>query len=613
VIAELPARRIEILPDDVANQIAAGEVVERPASVVKELVENALDAGATSIVLVIEAGGIARIAVTDDGNGMLADDLARSVLRHATSKIRAASDLTGVGTYGFRGEALPSVASVSRMKITTRPRGHDSGTELSIEGGSSATLRPAGCAPGTTVSVEDLFYNTPARRKFLRSVTTEASACVDVAVRLLLPRPEVRLEIRRDGKVVRELVRHDDVLARARAMWTDAGLAQVSGERGGIRVLGLLGPPERARSGAAGLGLFVNGRHVRDRLLLRAVAQAYGSTLPAGRYPSGAVMVEVPAEDIDVNVHPQKTEVRFARQSELFGALVTALRDGLARAPWARAVAGTSDPWAGHFDGPAYQPPSTPSLFSVADRPATASPTPSDPDPWGLAPDETAADDEVPRTERPVPSGPAPSAHDSRTPDPDAPSEGFRSLRFLAQAKRMFLLCEGDVGLVVLDQHAAAERVTFERLRRAYASRQMAMQSLLVPERIEVTAGDVARVEEQAETLARAGVEFSVLGPTTLLVRAIPALLTRLDPANLARDVLAELAREGDGFSRAMDLVLATLACHGSARAGDTITEPEARALLEALDEVDFAGHCPHGRPLVWSMRWAELERKVGR
>ena len=631
------ARRIALLPPDVANQIAAGEVVERPASIVKELIENALDAGATSVTLVVDQGGISRIAVTDDGHGMDAEDLALSVVRHATSKIRTADDLVGVASYGFRGEAIPSIASVSKLRITSRTVDASEGSEVLVEGGREARVRPVGCAKGTTVSVEDLFFNTPARRKFLRAIQTESGACLDTLVRLALPRPDVKFVVRRDGKVVREFLRQNDVLERAREIWRDEPFADVRGERGPIKVVALLGPPERARVGTNSLSLYVNGRSVRDRVLLRAVAQAYGSTLEGGRYPVGAVLIEVPADEVDVNVHPQKAEVRFARQSELFAAITTILREGLNAAPWARATASFDDPWAQRFrGGPMAAPsPAVGSLFTQRATPSVLAPPDdairedsgtiaarvlnafvaptTEPDPWGLAPappyppasyDDALATATVAREHE---ANPPPASV------PAEPSGEFGSLRFVAQLRRMFLVCEGEHGMVVIDQHAAAERVTFDRIRRAYNNRSVAMQQLLVPETIEASAHEVALVEERGSELERAGIELTVASPTTLTIRAVPALMVRADPRRLARDVLAEIARQGNDFSRAVDLVLATMACHGSIRAGDEVAPEEARALLQSLDAVEFAGHCPHGRPIVWSIRWTELERRVGR
>jgi len=633
---------IALLPPDVANQIAAGEVVERPASVVKELVENALDAGAEAITVTVDGGGLARIAVTDDGVGIAPDDLGLAVVRHATSKIRSADDLVGVATFGFRGEALPSIASVSRTRIVSRARGSDVGAECVVEAGGPATLKPAGCAVGTTITVEDLFYNTPARRKFMRTPATEGSACVEAVVRMAIPRPDVRFVVRRDGKVVREFLRHSDIGARIREVWPDEQLADLRGARGSIRVVALLGPPERARGGAGHLALYVNGRHVRDRVLMRAVAQAYGSTLDSGRYPVGAVLVEVPPEEVDVNVHPQKSEVRFQSQGSVFEAVMTVLRDAASSAPWARATTRPATFWADHIaPGPRPEaepaaPPeaepaaqsapvsaplrtASPAAYPSAPRPLgafvqSASPAPPVDDPWGriLAapyPPVAYADVVAPR------AAPAPTAAPSMPHDapPTGPEATFASLHYVGQVRRMYLVCEGPSGLVILDQHAAAERVAFERLRRAYAQRTVSMQPLLVPERVELSADEVAVVEEHGAELLRLGVDLSPMGPTTVAVRAVPALLTRADPRRLVRDLVTELGRQGNDFSKAVDLVLATMACHGSLRGGETIADEEARALLVALDNADFGGHCPHGRPVVWSMRWSELERKVGR
>lgn len=657
---------IQVLPADVANQIAAGEVVERPASVVKELVENSLDAGARVITVSIDGGGVARIAITDDGQGMSRDDLALSVVRHATSKIRSADDLLGVATYGFRGEALASIGSVSRLCITSRQKNSEEGCEVRLEGNASPSLKAVGCAIGTTVSVEDLFFNTPARRKFLRTPQTEWGACADTVARLALPRPDVRFVLRKDGKVVREYLRRETVGERVREMWPDETLTEIDGRRGTVRVQAFLGPPERSRTGTTGIAVYVNGRFVRDKLLLRAISQSYGSTLDGGRYPPGALLVDVPAAQVDVNVHPQKAEVRFAQQNEVFASVVSLLRDGLATAPWARALTGAptsaSDPWASRFDAapysssapaprsysssaahssdvprPSVDVSSTRTLFSPradasASKPAElADETPGEhparslpvesasADPWGLATDEPAS----------APAASAVSSSDyasvmaaaiaaprvvGLSADTGLPErQTFGALRFVAQVRRMFLICEGEWGLIMLDQHAAAERVVFDRLRRSYASREVRVQPLLVHETLDVTAREVALAEEHAEDLARIGFELTPLGANTLAVRAIPALLVRADPRRLARDILAELARQGTDFSRALDLVLATMACHGSVRGGDEVAPEEAQSLLSALDECDFGGHCPHGRPVLFSIKWSELERKVGR
>ena len=622
--------RIALLPPDVANQIAAGEVVERPSSVVKELVENALDAGAQTVTVSLDGGGLARIAVTDDGSGMGVDDLKLAVVRHATSKIRSADDLVGVATYGFRGEALPSIASVSKFRVTSRAKGSDEGAEVTVEGGAEAVLRPAGCQVGTTVSVEDLFYNTPARRKFMRSPQTEGASCVEIVVRMAIPRPDVRFVVRRDGRAVRELLRHADFAARVREIWPDENLADLRGSRGAVKVTALLGPPERARAGANHLALYVNGRHVRDRVLLRAVAQAYGSTLEGGRYPVGALLLEVPPEDVDVNVHPQKTEVRFASQGAVFEAVAAVLRDAAGPAPWAQATLRPRDFWAEHLAaGPAVENKAA-ALIARAEA-ATSEPAapvtpvaahafveaPADPaDPWAriLQAPYPPKPYDLPERPAPVTAPTAPPVTEAQPAPSELPGGGaFGALRYVGQLRRMYLLCENETGIVILDQHAAAERVTFERLRRAYEARAVAMQPMLVPERVELSPEDVALLEERVDDLASVGMDLAPIGPTTVAIRAVPALLLRADPRRLARDLVSELSRQGNDFSRARDLVLATMACHGSVRGGDVLADEEARALLLALDGVDFGGHCPHGRPVVWSMRWPELERKVGR
>jgi len=643
--------RIALLSPDVADQIAAGEVVERPASVVKELVENALDAGATVVTVTIDGGGLTRIAVTDDGAGMTADDLGLAVIRHATSKIRVAADLVGVATFGFRGEAIPSIGSVSRMRIATRQPSTDEGAEIVIIAGVPGDVKPAGLPVGTTVQVDELFYNVPARRKFLRSGATESAACVEAVVRLALPRPDVRFVIRRDGKTARELLRHDDIGARARDLWPDETLAEIHGARGPVRLRAWLGPPERARAGGTSLAIYVNGRHVRDRVLLRAVAQAYGSMLEGGRYPVGALLVDVTPGDVDVNVHPQKAEVRFAPHSSVFESVMSVVRDGLSSAPWARAGlsgapggAANRDPWAGRWTGgpaaAAMAHAGDGATASLFDRPRTVPPTPAaeraaapgshvapvaEPDPWGLAPRPAYPPATYPQggdaSATPTDAGPS-TPHSAATRVADNASTrdvrtsvggAFGSLHYVGQMRRMFLVCEGSDGMVLLDQHAAAERVTFERLRRSFASRSVAMQPLLVPEVVDVGAEGVALVEERGSALLRAGMELTPAGPSTVTVRGVPAILLRVDPRRLARDVLAEVGRQASDFSRAVDLVLATMACHGSIRGGDEVGSAEAQALLAALDDVDFAGHCPHGRPVVWTVRWGELERRLGR
>lgn len=588
--------RIRRLPDDLANQIAAGEVVERPSSIVKELVENALDANATRVTVDVDNGGTTLVRVADDGDGMPAEDAVLALERHATSKIARIDDLLALGTFGFRGEALPSIASVSRLVLRTRARGSAEGTCVMVDGGGTARTEPAGCAVGTTIEVRDLFYNVPARRKFLKATGTESAHVGDVVLGAALARPDVTFVLTRDGRVVREYLRTTTRAERAASAVSSEGLVPCRATRGDIVIEAMLAPPERARAGASGLSLLVNGRPVKDRFLARAVAQAYGSVLEGGRYPVGVVWLDLPPAVVDVNVHPQKAEVRFADGRVVFDAITRELHAGLARAFGLPALG--ANPYAGLLRNALSAAPLAPSasFFHPGGADAPAKGGVETPGLFGAASLFTS------------PLAPAPDLALFAT-------EGlYASLRFVGQIKATYLVCEGADGLYVLDQHAAAERVTFDRLRLAHAERGVGMQRLLVPEIVELSASEVALLEEHAEEIGRLGVEVRAVSDTSVAVHGVPELLLRQDPTRIVRDLVAELSRAaGRPFQGAVDLVLATMACHGSVRAGDALGREEAEALLRALDRVDFAGHCPHGRPLVMRLAFSELERRVGR
>jgi DNA mismatch repair protein MutL len=592
--------RIQRLPVDLANKIAAGEVVERPASVVKELVENALDAEATRIRVEIDLGGLARIRVTDDGAGMDAADLALAVERHATSKIATVEDLARIESYGFRGEALPSIASVAKVVLTSRARGADEGTEMSIDGGAPPRVRPVGAAVGTSIEVKDLFWNVPARLKFLKSTATESAHVGEVVLVAALARPDVGFTLTRDGKVAREYLRAGSREERARKVVSEDRLEPCLGERGPMRFEAYLAPPERARAGAAALHLFVNGRPVKDRQLARAIANAYGSVLESGRYPVGVFYLELPLDRIDVNVHPQKAEVRFADGRAVFDAVTRELSATLARAfslpdasPWPR-------PWS---SSQKWKPPdvSVPTeSASFTQGAAWLPPVASDRGDGGALYRQAAPASAM--------------IADGATSELFAGHAFYADLRFVGQAGTTFLVCEGADGLYILDQHAAAERVTFERLRTSFREKALASQRLLIPDVIALAPAEHALIEEHSEDALLLGIEVRALNGSSVAVHAVPQLLARASPERLVRDLVAELGRESKRpFNDAADLVLATMACHGSIRAGDVVSKEEAEALLRALDSVDFAGHCPHGRPVVMRLPFAELERKVGR
>jgi DNA mismatch repair protein MutL len=601
------------LPNDLANQIAAGEVVERPASVVKELVENALDAGASKVKVEIDLGGVHRIRVTDDGSGMEETDARLALERHATSKIAVLEDLASITSFGFRGEALPSIASVSRFTLSTRVRGADGGVALTVIGGAETVVRPVGCAVGTHVEVADLFFNVPARRKFLKATSTESGHVGEVVLLAALASPRVAFTLSRDGKVAREITRASSRKERVHQVVAEARLEPCERERGPLRVEAYLAPPERARSGAVGLYVFVNGRPVKDRLLTRAIAQAYGSVLEPGRYPVGVVYLALPTDMVDVNVHPQKSEVRFADARGILDAITRELHSALAHA-FALPAFVTGHSW--WKPGPQAVIPARPPIPDAASYGTTLAE--GGPDPWQLhAPRAEAPRDGYLVTE-PTLDALAENLSAGLLGAPIDPLLGragfYGQLRFIGQVRAMFLLAEGPDGIYVLDQHAAAERVTFERLSRDYKERRIASQRLLIPEVITLTPSEHALLEEHADDALGLGLEVRLLSGSAVAVHAVPKILSRAHPEHLVRDLVAEVGRAAKRpFNDAVDLVLATMACHGSVRAGDVLSNEEAKALLVALDTAEFGGHCPHGRPVVMRLGWGELERRVGR
>lgn len=626
---------IRVLDDALVDQIAAGEVVERPASVVKELLENALDAGAGMITVEIERGGQQGIRITDDGHGMSREDALLAVRRHATSKIARLEDLHAIRSLGFRGEALPSIASISQFELLTRPREAVAGTRVRIEGGGAPEVSEVGCAPGTRVDVRSLFHNVPARRKFLKKAATESAHVGDTCLRIALAHPELRLVLVRDGKRGREYLPVGTLVERARHVFSGEQLTEIDDTRDGVHVQAVLGAPEKARSGAGSLYVFVNGRAVRERALLRAIAFAYGSVLPPGRYPAGVVHLQVDPTRVDVNVHPQKAEVRFTDGRAVLEAVTRTLAAGLSTTPWSGPLARGQSYWNERLGssagtaGASSPQSTTPPHDTSATEPAA--------DPWGLSgvlrdggvagrpePEGARSRTPLPQAPQPPPEQPHRSPDGSGAPTPPSPggteallpSEGFfGSLRVLGQVRRMLLVCEGPDGLYVLDQHAADERVRYHRLRASYRQQDVATQRLLFPERVECSPKEATRVEESRDELLGVGLDCTLVGPETIAVHSVPSLVQRASPEKLLRDVLGELDRTGErAFGDAVDMALATMACHGAIRAGDPLSPDECAALLRSMDEVgEFAGHCPHGRPVLYNVTYGELERRLGR
>ncbi len=600
--------RVHLLPPGLVNQIAAGEVVERPASVVKELVENSLDAGATQIGIDIEEGGLSLVRVVDDGNGMDRDDALMALERHATSKLADAAGLAAIATMGFRGEAIPAIASVSRFRLDTAPEGDGSGTRLVVEGGTLVESAPIARARGTTIEVRDLFFNTPARRKFMRAAATEASHVSEAIVRLALGRPDVGFNLRSGGRLLFGSRAGADPADRAgQALGREAHrhLVNVDGSRGDVRVSGFVCAPAHSEATGRSLYLVVNGRYVRDRSLAHAVLRAYMGTLPGGRYPAGTLFLSLPLDRVDVNVHPQKLEVRFQEPREVQEALHRVVAEALRTAPWLRAegdARGTA--------APAGVPARSPGAWGseVREREETASvltlaraihaPPESGASPLPASPSGVLA--------FPVVDGEGMSR----------PAGYVASLRYIGQHARTYLLTEAAGGkLVIIDQHASHERMLFHRLREAHRTRTLAVQPFLIPQVVALAPAAARAVEAHADEIARLGLEVEHFGGESFAVKGAPAALAGVEVAPLLTDLadqLGELDR-GTAVEDAFHLLLATMACHAAVRAHQELAPEEARALLDGLDAIDFKGQCPHGRPVVMELELAELERRVGR
>jgi DNA mismatch repair protein MutL len=617
----LGPQRIAVLPDDLADQIAAGEVVERPSSVVKELIENAIDAGARRIVVEIESGGVARVRVVDDGDGMSHADAVLSIRRHATSKLRTREDLAAIRSLGFRGEALPSIASVCRFSLITRAREHaaddPAGTRVDIEGGSEPKVTTIGAATGTIIEARDLFFNMPARLKFLKSRATETGHVANVVTRAALAYPALAFTLFADKRRTREFLPAKSFGERAQAVLIGEPLTSFEDEAGGVRIEAALGAPERARAGASGLHLLINGRPVRDNALARAIAYAYGSVLPPGRYPAGALHLTLDPSVIDVNVHPQKLEVRFANARATFDTVTKLIAKHLGTSAWRGPVRTPATFWEERLGlGLPGVDDTRPSHERAAAEPApyAGQRAPSHGldgnDAWGIGEGFVGVAEaravEQPRN--------APHEAPAQALLPGAPGF-FGALRFLGQTQRTLLICEGADALYIIDQHAADERVRYDRLHRARQARTMATQRLLFPERVELSEDEAALIDASRTELAEAGLECTLIGARTIAVHTVPTLLASAPPERLLRDVLDELERRGErAFSDAIDMALATMACHAAIRAGDALSREQVEALLKNLDQVsDFSGHCPHGRPVLHSVPFADLLRKLGR
>lgn len=593
---------IRRLPDTLINRIAAGEVVERPASALKELVENAIDAGATSIAVKLAEGGLAGIEVTDDGCGMNPAEMALALERHATSKLPD-EHIEMVATLGFRGEALPSIASVARLTLESRPRDAGEGWRRVVDHGVVVEEGPGALPPGTRIRVEDLFGKIPARRKFLRSARSEYAACLDVVRRLAMARPDIGFVLEHDGRRALAVQPREELAARvaqlvARELAQDGVIIDL--ERGAARLTGVAGLPTFNRGVADHQYLFVNGRPVKDRLLVGAVRGAYADMLARDRHAVLALFLDIPPAEVDVNVHPAKTEVRFRDPAFVRGFIVSGLRHALegegrrtARAPAAPAMAN----WQAEPISRASEP--APSLSSLFAREYAAPVVRDAPVAW--------------RGEQPAPLAPPSGRAEQAV---DAPQADHPLGVARGQVANTYIVAEAEDGLVIVDQHAAHERLVLERLKSAGAQGAVAAsQALLIPEVVELDEPDCDRVEAAAETLAGFGLAIERFGPTALLVRAVPSVLGKGNVQALVRDIADDLAQNGAALllEERLDHVLATMACHGSVRAGRALSVAEMNALLREMEVTPRSGQCNHGRPTWVKLAHGDIEKLFGR
>jgi DNA mismatch repair protein MutL len=595
----MPIRR---LPETLINRIAAGEVVERPASAVKELVENALDAGARRIIITLTNGGIDGIEVADDGHGMSPDQLRLAIERHATSKLPD-EDLSAIATMGFRGEALPSIGSVATLSLTSRPAGAD-GWQLVVDNGRITHDAPASAAPGTIARVTGLFAAVPARRKFLKSPRSELSTCIDHLRRLAMARPDVGFRLLHEGRRLLDLPPQADdgpaaTLARLSAIIGPDFAANAVGvdlDRDGIILGGLAGLPTYNRGVADHQYLFVNRRPVKDRMLVGALRGAYQDLLARDRHPVAALFLEVPADFVDVNVHPAKTEVRFRDAAQVRGLIVSGLRRALDAAGHRASTSATAAALSA-FQPEPFVPPLVPAAVGAAPLPGN----------WALA--------EPPRLFSELPPA-FPPAFAPAVPAPASPpATQFPLGAARGQVAATYIVAETDDALILVDQHAAHERLTLERMNRALAGGAVPSQALLEPVIVELDEIAADRIAARCDQLAELGLSVEAFGPGAIAVRATPALLGACDVRGLIIDLADDLAAFGAALSlkERLDAVAATMACHGSVRAGRHLSLAEMNALLREMEATPHSGQCNHGRPTWVRLAKTDIEKLFGR
>jgi DNA mismatch repair protein MutL len=571
--------KIRSLSPEIVAKIAAGEVVERPASVVKELLENALDAGSRSVKVEVQGGGRKLVRVTDDGEGMTAEEARLALQSHTTSKIESLEDLFALHTFGFRGEALASIAAVSRMKVSSRKSGELAGAELQIEGGVVRNSVEAGVPPGTSVEVRDLFFNVPARLKFLKSPGTEMAHIGEVLAKTALANPRARFQLFHEGKLLSAYPLREDPSARlVEALGADVAgkMFPFHSRQGELKIDGFAGEPDLNRSNGRGIYLFVNRRPVRDRLLTHAVLQGYRNLIPANRYPAAVLFVDIPPSEVDVNVHPSKWEVKFSDSETVHRSVIRAIRAMLEETPWLKTSVGEKPKGVREFQGD-YRAPEREGSFPFS---------------------RTGSFRAVP--------GPEPQ-NDSR--------EELPPVSFLGQIQDTYLIFASPEGLVLLDQHAAHERILLEKLGNDLSGGNLSRQGLLLPEVIELTSAEAEIVQEHLADLSRMAFELEPAGGRTFWLKSIPQILSTEDPLRILREMIREISswQKGSDLGQFFDSLLKMTACRGAIQAGRTMGRQEAQALLSDLQKCRFPSHCPHGRPTLLRITHSDLEKMFGR
>jgi len=590
--------QIKILPEILSNKIAAGEVVERPASVVKELVENAVDAGGTRIAIDVGKGGRSLIRVSDNGSGMMHDDALLALERYATSKIFQDRDLFSINTLGFRGEALPSIAAVSRFTLTTRVASEDSGTEILVEGGTIKNVSEVGAPGGTMVAVRQLFFNTPARRKFLKTIGTEMGHIADMVARIALGLPAVQFRLTHNDKVVKNWAvaanPHDRVID---VLGSDLknSFYPIESNHDGIAVSGWVSSPRVTRRTSRAIFIYVNGRYVRDRIIQHALFEGYSQRLVKGQFPVAAIFIDLPFDQVDVNVHPTKNEVRFARQRDVHEAVRRAVAQSLYdrdRPDW------------GTKRSSMYERKKRPGRVSEAGMPE-----------FGMRNAEFGKKDLKFRISDPATRDPSFTNSQSEIPNPQSKDvqpdiwgkKGFSDMRVIGQFHNTYIVCESEQGLILIDQHAAHERVLYEQYSERSAGARPSAQRLLVPETVELGYREAGVLEKMVPELRDIGLEIEPFGGNTFVVKAVPVLLADREIKPVLVEIVEKIAQigAGPGLSEAMDQSRMVMACHAAIRANQALSGAQIKGLLTQLDDCHNPSHCPHGRPtwIHWDLR----------